>query len=66
MDIIWLAVLLALGILMVAAPKLLWKVEHFLSVKGGEPSELYLLAMRLGGIFFILAAIAIILYLIVQ
>ncbi len=66
MDILWVVALLVLGILMVAAPKLLWKVEHFLSVKGGEPSELYLLAMRLGGIFFILAAVAIILYLIVQ
>ncbi len=66
MDILWVVALLVLGILMVAAPKLLWKVEHFLSVKGGEPSESYLLAMRLGGIFFILAAIACIIYLAVQ
>lgn len=66
MDILWVVALLVLGILMVAAPRLLWEVEHFLSVKGGEPTELYLLAMRLGGIFFILAAIACIIYLAVQ
>ena len=66
MEWVWLVILLALGILMVAAPRLLWKVEHFLSVTGGAPSELYLLAMRLGGIFFILAAVACILYLAVQ
>ena len=57
MDWLWWIVLFALGVVMLAEPKALWKLEHFLTVRNGEPTELYLLLMRLGGIFFLLAAV---------
>lgn len=52
----WLAllVLAALGLLMLWKPRLLWRLDHFLTVKGGEPSELYLAITRITGAVFIL------------
>lgn len=38
-------------------PGLLWRIEHVFTVKDGEPTELYLALMRLGGGGFHLAAI---------
>ena len=46
-----------LGVAMVIKPELLWRIEHIFTVKDGEPTELYLALMRLGGGFFIIAAI---------
>lgn len=57
MNILWLIVLAALGIFMLIKPELLWKLEHLFTVKGGEPSELYLALMRIGGAFFLLGAL---------
>lgn len=57
MDYIWLILLCFLGIMMVTKPELLWKIEHIFSVKNGEPSDLYITLMRLGGVFFIVASI---------
>ena len=34
--------LTALGVLMVARPKWLWKLEHWWDTVGGEPSDWYL------------------------
>ena len=53
MDGIWLVVLLVLGFSMLFKPEVLWKIENIFSVKNGEPTDLYLTLMRLGGIFFI-------------
>ncbi len=41
MNYLYLVLLLILGLFMTLKPDLMWKVEHFLSTKGGEPSELY-------------------------
>lgn len=41
----------------VIKPGLLWRIEHVFTVKDGEPTELYLALMRLGGGFFIIAPI---------
>ena len=57
MDGIWLVVLLVLGFSMLFKPEVLWKIENIFSVKNGEPTDLYLTLMRLGGIFFIVASI---------
>lgn len=57
MDYIWLILLCVLGIMMVTKPELLWKIEHIFTVKNGEPSDLYITLMRLGGVFFIVASI---------
>lgn len=57
MDYIWIVVLLLLGSAMLLKPEILWKIEHIFTVKNGEPTDLYLTLMRLGGIFFIGAGI---------
>lgn len=57
MDYIWIVLLLLLGIAMIIKPELLWKMEHIFTVKNGEPTELYLTLMRLGGIFFSISAV---------
>ena len=56
-DNIWLILLLLLSFFMIFKPELLWKIEHFFSVKGGEPTDLYLGLMRVAGVFFFIASI---------
>lgn len=46
-----------IGLLAFIKPEWLWKIEHFLDVKNGEPTEWYLEKTRLLGIFFIVAAL---------
>lgn len=38
---------------MLINPKLLWKIEYIFTVKDGEPTELYIALMRLGGVVFL-------------
>lgn len=66
MDYLWPLVLLILGVFMLCYPKTLWKMENLLTVKNGEPTELYLLLMRIGGVFFILCSVGIVIYLFFQ
>lgn len=66
MDYLWPLVLLILGVFMLCYPKTLWKMENLLTVKNGEPTELYLLLMRIGGVFFILCSVGIVIYLFLQ
>lgn len=61
MDALWVLLLMVLGCGMLFKPELLWKIEHMFTVKGGEPTELYLLLMRIGGIFFIGSGAAVLL-----
>ncbi|MBR6790228.1 MAG: nickel ABC transporter permease [Oscillospiraceae bacterium] len=49
--------LLAAGTLMLTKPDIVWKMEHYLSVKNGEPAERYLLVTRVTGAVFVLIAI---------
>lgn len=51
------AFLLISGIIMIVNPMFVWKVDHFLSVKDGEPTELYIKLTRFLGGICILAAI---------
>ena len=62
MEYLWVAALLILGVLMVWKPALLWKIEHIFTTKNGEPTELYLGLMRLGGAFFLICGICVVLY----
>ena len=39
MDYWWIVFLYILSIMMIVKPEILWKIEHFLSVKNGEPSD---------------------------
>lgn len=56
------ALLVLLGGMMILNPQLLWKMEHFLSVKNGEPSDLYIALMRIGGIVLVICALLVLLY----
>ena len=42
---------------MVINPELMWRIEHFFTVKNGEPTEFYITSMRLMGTFFLVCAI---------
>lgn len=66
MDYLWLLLLLILGVSMLCYPKILWKIENLVTVKNGEPTELYLVLMRIGGVFFIICSVGIIIYLIIK
>ncbi|MEE0680791.1 MAG: DUF6199 family natural product biosynthesis protein [Candidatus Gastranaerophilaceae bacterium] len=59
MDYIWVILLIVLGLAMLIKPEILWRIEHMLTVKNGEPTELYLALMRIGGIFFAGAGIVV-------
>lgn len=56
--IILIIILGILGICMLCFPEMLWKIENFLWVKNGEPTDLYIALMRIGGVVFIICAIA--------
>lgn len=64
--IVHIFVLLILGILLLFKPKLLWKLENIFTVKGGEPTELYLAVMRISGTVFIIASIGFMIYLAIK
>ena len=42
---------------MLFRPKLLWKIEQLFTVRDGEPTELYLALMKIGGLFFTAASV---------
>jgi len=56
-GLLGMAVLFLLGAAMICFPQVLWKMENFLTTKGGEPSDLYLVLMRVGGTLFIILSI---------
>ena len=63
MDYVWLFLLFLLGIMMLIKPEFLWKIEHIFTVKNGEPTDLYMVLMRIGGAFFLIASIIFVIYL---
>lgn len=40
--------------------------RKFIHSKNGEPTELYLVLMRIGGVFFIICSVGMIIYLIIK
>ncbi|MCI5801251.1 MAG: hypothetical protein SOX72_00870 [Oscillospiraceae bacterium] len=64
MEYVSLILLIVLGAAMAAAPRVFWKLEHFFSVKGGEPTELYLALTRLSGALFVLTGLGIFFWLV--
>ena len=63
-------VLAVVGILLLAKPEWVWKLEHFWCTEGGEPSEWYetltrllgVLCLLLGTVIFLVMGVAVILY----
>lgn len=58
-NLIWPVILFLLGLFMLINPKLLWKKEHYFTAKNGEPTDLYIAFMRIGGLFFMFASVII-------
>lgn len=57
MDFLYLVLLIGIGIFMVIKPDLCWKMDHFFTVKNGEPTEFYIGVTRLIGIFCVLVGL---------
>ena len=57
MGYVGLIALFVIGVMMFWKPELMWKIEHLLSVKGGEPTDFYLSMMRIGGVMFAVIAV---------
>ena len=55
----WSVLVFIIGILVIAFPKSVWKLECMMNMKRGEPSKEYLKLCRIGGAM--LAVVAIIL-----
>lgn len=61
MDVVWtsakviflLLALYAMGFFMILKPELIWKLNYSLLIKNGEPSDFYLMMMRLVGVVVI-------------
>ena len=49
--------LFVLGLFMLIRPDIVWKLDHFLCVKSGEPADFYLAFARISGLIFVLIAI---------
>lgn len=47
---------------MLLKPHLLWKIENFLTTKGGSPSDFYLSMMALGGTITLLSGIGFLIF----
>ena len=56
-EILAIAFLFISGIVMIVKPEFVWKVNHFLTVKDGEPTDLYIQYIRILGVVCILVAI---------
>ena len=55
-------IIIVLGAFMIFKTELLWKIETFLTVKNGEPTDFYLAMNRLAGLVLIIAGVVMIIY----
>ena len=61
-DIIYAVIFILLGLFFFLKPELCWKISHLLDTKGGEPSDYYLNACKVSGIFVMAVGIIVILF----
>ncbi len=57
MGILFGILLIIAGLVLVIFPKAAWKMKHFLTVEGGEPSDFYMIFSRVLGVFAIIMGI---------
>ena len=50
MTYILCVICIILGLDLIRKPDLFWKIEHYFSVRGGEPTNFYLVTRRIIGI----------------
>ena len=53
------------GIFSIIKPDAVWQLDHYFSVKGGEPTDEYRLGTKIKGVFFIIAGIILLIIIIV-
>lgn len=56
MGLLFLSLLALWGVLMIAKPDILWRIEHTGAMDRERPTEKYLNAMRMGGVICIAIA----------
>ena len=57
MEVIIMMFLFLWGLLMLFFPGAVWTIQHFLDVRGGEPTDFYLITTRIGGVICMLGAV---------
>ncbi len=57
-NIIYASICAVFGLLSLIKPDLMWKLEHLLTVRDGEPPERYKTYVRVGGVILLIAAVA--------
>ena len=57
MRILFGILFIAMGILNIVLPEAGWKMKHFLTVEGGEPSDFYLVFARVLGVVSVIVGI---------
>lgn len=45
------------GLVLIIFPEAAWKMQHFLTVEGGEPSDFYMIFSRVLGVFAVIMGI---------
>ncbi len=51
--------MIGIGIFRTAAPDIVWEIEHFYRVKGGEPTGLYRIGTRISGVVMIVLGVCV-------
>ena len=49
MELLLILFLFFWGLFMICFPDIVWQIKHFLDVRGGEPTDFYLITTRIGG-----------------
>lgn len=57
MPYVLVVVLISSGVSMIVKPEIWRRIEHWFSVRGGEPTDAYLFLQRVCGVFIIIVAV---------
>ncbi len=56
-NLLYSALLLIAGVLLIVKPAWMWKVEHLFTARNEEPAEMYRVTARVGGALCLIAAV---------
>lgn len=57
MKIVFGILFIFLGIVDIIWPEIIWRIRHYFTVEGGEPSALYLIFARIIGVILVVVGI---------
>ncbi|MBE6115003.1 MAG: hypothetical protein E7191_07990 [Erysipelotrichaceae bacterium] len=66
MVVLAVILLFILGIAEIFYPEEMWELEHYFDVRGGEPTEFYLLRARITGVISLLISLGITFYFLID